>query len=315
MRWACWASRRLSGCSAVDGRGYHRDMSVQMQRPPIAVDAERERPLALVVRAPGTNCDAEMVRAFRLAGADAELIHLDTLIDEPKRLDRAHLLGFPGGFSYGDDVASGRVFALRLRQRLYPPLRAAAGRGVAMIAACNGFQIIVQAGLLPGPYDGPFPESPAPQQVSLTFNEGGRFIDRWCGVEYDASSVCIWTRDLARAGLSGSARMLPIAHGEGRFVARDADVMAALKSRGMIAVRYANGDNPNASDDSVAGICDATGRIFGLMPHPERFLDWTRHPFWTRLSPAERAGDTPGLAMFRSAVSVVRAEMSNRAGS
>ncbi len=284
-----------------------------MQRPPIAVDSEQQRPLALVVRAPGTNCDAEMLRAFRLAGADAELVHLDALVDDPAILERAHLLGFPGGFSYGDDVASGRVFALRLRQRLYPALRAAAKRGVAMIAACNGFQIIVQAGLLPGPTDGEFPASPAEQQVSLTFNEGGRFIDRWCGVQYDASSVCIWTRDLARAGLTGPASMLPIAHGEGRFVARDAGVMAGLKSRGMIAVRYAKGDNPNASEDDVAGICDATGRIFGLMPHPERFLDWTRHPFWTRLTADERASDTPGLAMFRGAVGVVRAEMGNRA--
>jgi phosphoribosylformylglycinamidine synthase len=220
------------------------------------------------------------------------------LIETPSLLERADLVGFPGGFSYGDDIASGRIFAMRLRERLWPALRSAAARGCPMIAACNGFQIIVQAGLLPGPeVAGQWGETPGEQLTSLAHNAGGRFVDTWVGVRADPASVCVWTKGLE---FDAQAMMLPIAHGEGRFVTRDAGVLEQLKARGQVALRYT--ENPNGSSDDIAGICDASGRIFGLMPHPERYLDWTRHPFWTRLSEKTRAGDTPGLAMFRNAV-------------
>lgn len=261
-------------------------------------------PRALVIRAAGTNCDAELCRAFRIAGAEPDLVHLDRLIAEPARLDRYELIGFPGGFSYGDDVASGRIFAVKVRERLWPALRAALDRGVPMIGVCNGFQVLVQVGLLPGPAKGELwpVETPPRPTVALTENAGARFIDQWVRVAPDAGSVCVWTRGLPGSAdpASDDVMMLPIAHGEGRFVGASAGVTRDLASAGQVALRYV--DNVNGSEGAIAGICDGTGLVFGLMPHPERYLDWTRHPFWTRLPPGVRDGETPGLRIFRNAV-------------
>lgn len=260
---------------------------------------------ALIVRAPGTNCDSELVRAFDSAGATTSLVHLDRLIERPALLDAADIFAVAGGFSYGDDIASGRIVAVRMRQHLYPALRDAARRGCLMFGVCNGFQVFVQAGLLPGPADGKWPENAPPaQEAALAFNAGGRFIDAWLGVDVPSDTACVWTRGLAEAfpeGVRGDVLRLPIAHGEGRFVAPPA-VLARLGSGGQIALRYCEGDNANGSTDRIAGICDPTGRIFGLMPHPERYLDWNRHPYWTRLDASVRSLPTPGAVLFRSAV-------------
>jgi phosphoribosylformylglycinamidine synthase subunit PurQ / glutaminase len=261
-------------------------------------------PKALVIRAPGTNCDMEMCRAFSMAGAAVELVHLDALCADASVIGGFDLIGFPGGFSYGDDIASGRVFAMKIRERLYPHLRDAAARGCPMIGACNGFQVLVQTGLLPGPAAGaPWPDQPPAQTVALTDNKDARFHDRWVGMAYESSSVCLWTRGIDEGHDEQTRRLvhqLPVAHGEGRFVAADASTLEALAANGQIAARYT--DNYNGSQEAIAGICDPSGRIFGLMPHPERFLDWTRHPFWTRLPESMRQGETPGLRMFRNAV-------------
>ncbi len=269
-------------------------------------------PRALVIRAAGTNCDAELCRAFTLAGAEAELVHLDALIEEPGRVERAQILGFPGGFSFGDDIASGRVFAMKCREKLYPALRAAVRRGCPVIGVCNGFQVLVQVGLLPGPeIAGDWPADRAPDQtVTLTDNSDARFHDRWVPVRYEQGSVCLWTQGLHGEkveDMEPSARadmmQLPAAHGEGRFVGASQDVLERLERGGQIAVRYM--DNYNGSQRAIAGICDATGRVFGLMPHPE-FLDWNRHPYWTRLDAGLKKGETPGLRMFRNAVDAAR---------
>ena len=268
-------------------------------------------PNALVVRAAGTNCEVELLRAFALAGATPELVHVDTLLVEPTRLDDADLIAFPGGFSYGDDIASGRILAMKVRERLYPRLKAAAERGCPMIGVCNGFQVLVQACILPGPAAGtPWPETAPTPTVALTDNASARFVDDWVGVEAVQTSPCIWTAPLAELGSgSGSGAgsdevlRLPVAHGEGRFVADSDATLAALEANGQVALRYRT--DINGSQGSVAGICDASGRIFGLMPHPERYLDWNRHPWWTRLPAATRRGETPGLAMFRAAVEAV----------
>jgi phosphoribosylformylglycinamidine synthase subunit PurQ / glutaminase len=262
-------------------------------------------PRALIVRTAGTNCDTELVRAFERAGATPDLVHVRALMADPDQIDRYDLIGFPGGFSYGDDIASGRILAMQVRNRLYQPLRRAAERGAAMIGVCNGFQVLVQVGLLPGPQAGePWPADAAPEaRVALTDNTPPRFKDGWVRVAADADSPCVWTCGLLEHG-TGDTMMLPIAHGEGRFVARDHQTLAELESNGQVALRYL--DNPNGSMGDVAGICDASGRIFGLMPHPERYLDWTRHPFWTRLDATTRSGATPGLAMFAGAVESVR---------
>jgi phosphoribosylformylglycinamidine synthase subunit PurQ / glutaminase len=260
-------------------------------------------PRALVIRTAGTNCDAELMRAFSMAGATPELVHLDRLIAEPQRVESFDLIGFPGGFSYGDDIASGRIFAMRAREHLYPALRDAARRGVPMIGVCNGFQILVQIGLLPGPAQGAdWPENEPPaQETSLTYNAGGSFIDNWFGVAGVSASHCLWTRGLDEFG--EQALRLPIAHGEGRFVTTSPATLDRLERSGQVALRYI--ENPNGSTSDIAGICDASGRIFGLMPHPERYLDWVNHPFWTRLPASTRRGETPGLRIFRNAVEAV----------
>jgi phosphoribosylformylglycinamidine synthase len=270
-------------------------------------------PNALVIRTAGTNCDAEMCRAFELAGATVELLHVDRLIANPSHIETAELIGFPGGFSYGDDVASGRILAVKLREQLYPALRDAARRGVPMIGVCNGFQALVQVGLLPGPAAGQdWPVDAAPRQtVALTHNAGARFIDQWVRIEADPASNCVWTRSLAALqassesdrGVRDSALILPIAHGEGRFVTASPAILASLQAGGQVPLKYVN--NPNGSSADIAGICDPSGRIFGLMPHPDRFLDWTLHPWWTRLDPAMMRGTTPGLMMFKDAVAAV----------
>lgn len=263
---------------------------------------------ALVIRTAGTNCDGELIRAFTLAGAATQSVHLDKLVAEPRQLDEFDLIGFPGGFSYGDDIASGRVFAVRLRERLYPALRAAAERGALMIGVCNGFQVLTQVGLLPGPMDGAgWPDEPPPQTCALADNEHARFIDRWVRIEPVGGTVCAWTRHLSETDWPEEAMTLPIAHGEGRFVATSDAILDLLTTRGQIALRYADGHNVNGSQRRIAGICDASGRIFGLMPHPERYLDWSRHPFWTRLGSDVRRGETPGLSIFRAAVDEARA--------
>jgi phosphoribosylformylglycinamidine synthase subunit PurQ / glutaminase len=268
-------------------------------------------PRALVVRTAGTNCDAEMCRAFEMAGATVDLVHVDRLIADASQVERFDLIGFPGGFSYGDDIASGRILAMKLREKLYPALRDAARRGCAMIGACNGFQVLVQVGLLPGPSaGGDWPEDAAPAQTTaLSFNAGGRFIDAWVRVATVVGSRCIWTQDLdgdrnaSRYSSADDVMRLPIAHGEGRFVTASPQVLRELEANGQIALTYV--DNPNGSEQNIAGICDSSGRIFGLMPHPERYLDWTLHPFWTRLASDVRQGPTPGLRMFQNAVRAV----------
>ncbi|MCP4796337.1 MAG: phosphoribosylformylglycinamidine synthase subunit PurQ [Phycisphaeraceae bacterium] len=259
-----------------------------------------ERPKALVVTAPGINCDGELALAFEAAGASPESILLSDLIERPALVDRFALIGLPGGFSYGDDGGAGRVLAQLIRRGLYPALAAAIDRGVPMIAPCNGFQIAVQAGLLPGPADGEsWPTEPAVPAVALAPNERGRFHDVWTGVEIPESTRCIWTAGLG--DVPAEAMVLPSAHGEGRFVATD-ETTAALESEGRIALRYTEADHFNGSRGRVAGICDASGLVFGLMPHPERYTRWSQHPTWTRLEASVRSGDTPGLAMFRNAV-------------
>ena len=244
----------------------------------------------LILRTAGTNCEAELAFAFKQAGATTQTIHLSRLIEEPTLLERFDIVGFPGGFSYGDDIAAGRILANRLRHRLLGPLQDAVRRGVPMIGICNGFQVLVKLGLLPDP-------QLARQTVTLGDNASGRFICKWVGMKADTGSRCVWTRGLGDFEL-------PMAHGEGRFTA-PAEVIQGLKDRGQIALRYdtiGTHENPNGSDDAIAGICDPTGLVFGLMPHPERFTVPTQHPQWTRMPKGFADQTMPGLRFFQNAV-------------
>lgn len=238
---------------------------------------------ALVLTGYGINADEELAVAFEMAGAAAKRVHVADLVAQPGLLADYDYLAFPGGFSFGDHLGSGLVLAHLLRSHMAGELRRFVDDGNLVIGICNGFQTLVKTGLLPA-FDG----SDRPQ-VSLVHNDHGLFIDDWVQVEPDAQTVCVWTKGLPR-------RWLPIRHGEGRFVADTPDTLGRLRREGMVALRYV-GRNPNGSADNIAGICDATGRVFGLMPHPEAFLHYDCHP-------ARRHGFEGGLGLeiFRQAV-------------
>ena len=254
---------------------------------------------ALVVTAPGINCDLELAHAFREAGALVDTLPLLRLARHPALVDGFKLIGLPGGFSYGDDIAAGRVLATLMRKHLYSPFKAAIERGCPIIAPCNGFQVAVQAGLLPGPTSGmAWPDEPASPNLSLSINLEASFRDCWTPMEIPDNSRCIWTKDIE---FSGPSAMLPCAHGEGRFVTSD-PMLNRLEESGQVALCYQEGSNFNGSSRRIAGICDPSGLVLGLMPHPERFTRWSQHPAWTRLDPKLRTQVPPGLAMFKNAV-------------
>lgn len=247
------------------------------------------QPKALILRTAGTNCDAETAHAFQLAGATTQSVHLNRIIENPAILRDFQLLAFPGGFSYGDDIAAGKILANQITHHLRDAVRGFVDAGKPIIGICNGFQVLVKTDLLPGTVAGA-----TGQTATLVHNDSGRFIARW--VKLSAKSdKCIWTRGL-------SDLELPIAHGEGKFVPATEAIRKALHDNDQIAMVYSE-ENPNGSTDAIAGVCDATGLIFGLMPHPERHVTPTQHPAWTRLAslPSEGAG----LKVFRNAVEYV----------
>jgi phosphoribosylformylglycinamidine synthase I len=251
-------------------------------------------PRALVLRAPGTNCDHETAHAFERAGGIARRLHVRALAEKPALADDFQILCIPGGFSYGDDIASGRILALELRTRLADSLLRFRDRGGLVLGICNGFQVLLQTGLLLAD-----PTTGGPL-AALAHNRSGRFVDRWVTLQA-LPGRCVFLQGLGRFEL-------PVAHGEGRFVARSPADFAALEAAGQLVLRYVSdadgiATNPNGATGDVAGVSDESGRVLGLMPHPERFVDATQHPAWAgRLDP--HATGT-GLAVFVNAVKAV----------
>jgi phosphoribosylformylglycinamidine synthase len=252
-----------------------------------------------VLRTAGTNCDAETAYAFEKAGAVAERVHVNRFVEGKRRLGRYHILALPGGFSYGDDIASGALLANEMRCLLADALRGFVDDGKLVLGICNGFQVLAKSGLLPG-------LRRRRTEVTLTFNDSGRFEDRWVRLRAE-SSLCAFVR-------RGEDLYLPVAHGEGKFVAEEC-VLEELNAKDMVVFRYVNAHgetgagypgNPNGSAQDIAGICDPTGRIFGLMPHPERHVEGTQHPQWTRRG---RRDEGEGMRLFRNAVRFARDEL------
>ncbi|MFW6146460.1 MAG: phosphoribosylformylglycinamidine synthase I [Planctomycetota bacterium] len=251
-------------------------------------------PRALVLRTAGTNCDRETLYALDRAGFQAERVHVLRAIDSPATLDEGQLLVIPGGFSYGDDVSAGKILANQMLHHLGEVLRRFVAADKLMLGICNGFQVLIKAGLLPEPS---VDAATAGHAVTLAWNDNGQFVDRWVHLRAD-SDVCLFVR-------KGDVITLPVAHGEGKVVCRDDDVLGRLRGGDQVALRYCDADgatgtpgaNPNGSVDAIAGLCDPTGRILGLMPHPERFVDVVQHPTWTR--GGVTAAD--GLGMFERA--------------
>jgi phosphoribosylformylglycinamidine synthase len=251
------------------------------------------RPRILVLRAPGTNCDEETAHAFSLAGGVPERWHINRLLEEPGRVADYQVLCVPGGFSYGDDIGAGRILGNQIQHHLAGALEEFRAAGKLILGVCNGFQILMKTNLLVAP-------DAKGATATLTLNDSGKFEARWVRLRVEPNR-CVF--------LQGIQEMeLPVAHAEGKFVVRDAKIFANLEAEGRIIMRYAakSGagavfypDNPNGAMGDIAGVCDETGRVFGLMPHPERFVDPTQHPRWTR-EPKREVGD--GLRVFQNAV-------------
>ena len=259
-----------------------------------------DRPKSLVLTGFGVNCDYEMNHAFELAGAESKRVHLEDLISGKVKLEDFHVLSLPGGFSYGDDIASGKVYANRLRYNLFDDLRDFIQEGKLIIGVCNGFQILVKLGLLPG-LGGDY----GMQTTTLTFNDSGRFESRWVFVKANPNSRCVFTKGI-------DVLPLPVRHGEGKFIPMSEEIRKRLHSDGLVVFQYCDSGgnitnkypfNPNGSVDSIAGICDPTGRVFGLMPHPEAYLFRHNNPQWSR---KELPADGMGLAIFRNAVNYLK---------
>ena len=252
---------------------------------------------ALVLRTAGTNCDEETQFAWEQAGAQAERVHINRFIEDPKRLAAYQILTIPGGFSYGDDIAAGKIFANQIVHHLADVLHEFLAADRLVLGICNGFQVLVRCGLLPGSKE---PQVTLAQRATLTSNDRGLFEDRWVHLRTETDR-CVF---LAK----GERLDLPIAHAEGKFIPADGLPLETLAKADQVALCYVGPDgqtgaaypwNPNGSVGDVAGISDPTGRILGLMPHPERnVLPW-HHPQWTRRG-ATKEGD--GLALFKRGV-------------
>lgn len=260
----------------------------------------------LVLRTAGTNCDGETQFAFQDAGAEADLIHVNKLLTKEKKLEDYHILAVPGGFTYGDDIAAGKILANELRLKLGDDIKRFISDGKLIIGICNGFQMLVKAGILPGALSddntGDFE-----QTVTLMTNDCGKFEDRWIYLKPSGRSV--WTEGM------NDIVFFPVAHGEGKFIPRDSNVLKKIKDGGQIIFRYCSKsggqpkypENPNGSIDSIAGISDRTGRVLGLMPHPERHFLTTQHPQWTRLEKKSKYGD--GAKIFQNGVNYVKEKL------
>ncbi|MCK4839703.1 MAG: phosphoribosylformylglycinamidine synthase subunit PurQ [Desulfobulbaceae bacterium] len=264
----------------------------------------------IVITGNGTNCETEMAHACKLGGADqVDIVHMSQLIHGEFSLDDYHFLNLPGGFLDGDDLGAGQAGAHRFKhvevittgEKLIDQLQRFIKAGKLILGVCNGFQLMVKAGLLPG-----FDQRYDDRQVSLTHNDSGRFEDRWVTLKVDPESPCVFTKGL-------DSLYYPIRHGEGKLVTMTDAVLDRIKADNLVALRYTDPktnqptmeypNNPNGSPDGIAGICDPTGRLFGLMPHPEAFLHRTNHPRWTR---EELPEEGQGVVLFRNAVNFIR---------
>lgn len=265
---------------------------------------------SIVLTGNGTNCEREMAHACRLAGSDVvDIVYISDLLYGSRKLDDYHFLNLPGGFLDGDDLGSAKANANRIRhaavrknsEKLYDQFIRFINDGKLVLGVCNGFQLMVKLALLPG-----FDEDYGKQKVTLSFNDSGRFEDRWVSLKLNPASPCVFTK-----GLKGM--YLPVRHGEGKLIASSEAAGKRLHKMNHVAAQYSTADfssptneyplNPNGSTDAIAGICNETGRLFGMMPHPEAYLHRTNHPRWTREDLPEEGA---GLAIFKNAVNFIR---------
>ncbi|MBU0532249.1 phosphoribosylformylglycinamidine synthase I [Candidatus Micrarchaeota archaeon] len=246
---------------------------------------------ALVLHGYGVNCEAESKYSIEKSGGKADIVHLNKVLDNPEILKEYNMLMLPGGFSFGDDLGSGKVFSNKMKFRLRQPLQEFISQNKLVLGICNGFQMLVKMGLLPEP--------DFKQRITLIANDSGHFEDRWVILKANKSSPCVFTKDI-------DYLLVPVRHGEGKFIPKDVNVLKELKEKNQIVFQYTDKDgelagyphNPNGSVENIAGICDRTGRIFGMMPHPEAFNIVENCPYWIKGNVKEPLG----LRIFKNAV-------------
>ncbi len=260
----------------------------------------------LILTGFGLNCDYESSYAFELAGADARRVHINSLIDGSEKLESYQIMAFIGGFSWADDHGAGVVQAVRMKTNIGDKILEFIAKGNLIIGICNGFQVLVNMGLLPG-----FDDDYQNRCLALTHNDSGNFRNAWVTLKVNPASDCIFTRGLDQFDL-------PVRHGEGKFFSDQPELERLIKNN-QVVLQYALPDgkpaggrfpfNPNGSLRDIAGICDPSGRIFGLMPHPEAYNHSTNHPDWThrkevlkRQKRSIETGPTAGVRMFQNAV-------------
>jgi phosphoribosylformylglycinamidine synthase subunit PurQ / glutaminase len=245
----------------------------------------------LMLRAPGTNRDIDTQIAFEAAGVNlVESALVNEITRKEKRLDDYQIMIIPGGFTYGDDISAGKIMANEIRLGLGEDIQKFVADGRLVMGICNGFQVLVKTGILPGI------KGQGAQSVTLTNNDSGKFECRWVYLKANKKSPCVVTKGI-------DVIYTPIAHGEGKLAAEPGmveklnTVLQYVDENGKTGAGYPY--NPNGSVKDIAGICDTTGRIFGMMPHPEDFIRWTQHPRWTR---EKERKDLYGLQIFKNAV-------------
>lgn len=255
------------------------------------------KPKVLVLKADGTNCDVELAFAFETAGGNPEIVHVNQLRSKEKKFSDFQILALPGGFAYGDDIVSGKILAVELTSFFSEELKKFIDRkDTLVLGICNGFQVLIRTGLLPF-------RNLGNMDATLTNNKKGLFECRWVKIKAQKSR-CVFLKD------TKSIQDISVNHGEGKFFA-NADVIKKVEDENLVVFRYVdqNGkptqnypDNPNGSTNAIAGICDPTGRILGMMPHPEKFNHITNHPNWRRLQLTKPAG----LTIFENMINYVQ---------
>jgi phosphoribosylformylglycinamidine synthase len=267
------------------------------------------KPKVLILRTAGTNCDKETAFAFDFAGGESEFVHINELVAKKKKMKDYQILAIPGGFTYGDDIASGKLLANELKFKLAEDIGRFICDSKLIIGICNGFQVLVKSGLLPGTTENRDLGFENRIQATLALNNSAKFEDRWAYLKKPETrsqkpDKCVWTIN------TSELIYLPVAHGEGKFIPKNEGIRQRLWNNGQVVLQYTDEfgklagypSNPNGSIDNIAGICDSTGRIFGLMPHPERHAFRRQHPRWTDKKQNGFTIEGDGMRIFKNAI-------------
>lgn len=264
----------------------------------------KTKPKVLVLKADGINRDEDLSFAFKLAGGDPKIVHINDLRTRKERLKSYHVLGLPGGFAYGDDIVSGKILAIELTSFFEEELKKFIERkDTAIFGVCNGFQVLIRTGILPF-------NTVGTMKATLTNNDSGHFECRWVNLKIEENSKCVFLKNLITSWINNDLVSYPVAHGEGKFFT-DEDTLEKIEKEHLVAFRYVDekGDatqkyphNPNGSLNAIVGVCDLTGRVLGLMPHPECFVRREQHPNWRRIDISK----PQGLPLFENIINFVK---------